>query len=158
MPIFVKIKQMPPSDKLKSGGKFYARVSTPNTLHLKDVAALIQRNCTIKYSDVEAVLEELIEVMSDYLNSSYAVKLEGIGTFKIGLKSTPAETAAEFEASKNITGSKVKFMPEYTVDLNNARVQTLTKGAKVKEFPIYTIDKETTSKSETGSDSEKEGD
>jgi len=48
-------------------GKWFARTITNGTLETADVARLIQNNCTVKYSDVIAVLKELQEVLTDKL-------------------------------------------------------------------------------------------
>jgi nucleoid DNA-binding protein len=41
-----------------------------------------------------AVLEELVEVMKDQMQDSKRVKLDGFGSFKIGIESKGAQTAA----------------------------------------------------------------
>jgi len=127
------------NESSKTYGKWYARSVMLDTLKTDEVADLIQQNCTVKKSDVVAVLKELVDIMQEYLGRSYAVKLDGLGTFKIGLKTQAADSVAEFAPSSNIVGSRINFLPEtYQVTSGNkkTRVRTLqSKGFSVKETP-----------------------
>lgn len=119
-----------------ANGKWFARTVYVGTVTTDDLAQIIERNCSMKRSDVKAVLTELVEVMTSKLQDSYAVKLDGIGTFKIALRSTGAVEASEFSVSKNVTGSKVNFSPAYTVDsATGTRSRSLLSGMKVTETP-----------------------
>ena len=55
-------------------GKFYARASHKETVGIKELAAVMQDNCTVKHSDIVAVLSELSEVMkqSSSVATAYA--------------------------------------------------------------------------------------
>ena len=80
-------------------GKWYARAAVQNVVDLDALAKRIQANCTAKRADVMAVLTELVEVMTTELQNSNRVKLDGFGSFKIGLKSGPATSAKTFSAA-----------------------------------------------------------
>ncbi len=116
-------------------GKWYARAIHVETIDTNKLAAVIQRNCTVKRSDVVAVITELVEVMQDELQSGKRVKLDGFGTFKINIKTIGADTAADFKAGKHIVGSRVNFFPATTVDGNKKRHHTLLDGAQFGETP-----------------------
>jgi len=117
-----------------ANGKWYARAITMGTVETDDLAQIIQKNCSMKKSDVVAVLSELVEVMTDKLQESYAVKLNGLGTFKIGIDSTGVSDPMDFTVSNNITGSHVNFMPAYTVDsATGQRTKALLGGVKFSE-------------------------
>ena len=92
-------------------GKFYARAVHTTTIGSEQLAERIQRNCTVKKSDVYAVLIELAEVMKDELQNSNRVKIDNFGTFKINIKSTGAESEDKFTATENIVGARVRFQP-----------------------------------------------
>ena len=72
-------------------GQWYGRAAVMGVTNLETLAARIQRNCTAKKSDVLAVLTELVEVMQDELQEGRRVKLDGFGSFKIGLSTKGAE-------------------------------------------------------------------
>ena len=119
-----------------TNGKFYARAAHRETINTKDLAEVMQNNSTVKRSDIVAVLTELSEVLRQELQRSNKVHIDGIGTFKIALRSTGAVEASEFSVSKNVTGSKVNFSPAYTVDsATGARSRSLLSGMKVTETP-----------------------
>lgn len=98
----------------KSFGKYYARTIHTDTVNLDNIADTIQRNCTLKRSDVKACLTELVEVMRDALQSSSKVRINGLGMFKINVKSTAASDPGTFKGN-NIVGYRVIFSPEHTV-------------------------------------------
>ena len=111
MAVFYKLYQNKATGS-KTFGKWYARAKTIGTKDLKDIAEIIQRNASVKRSDVMAVLTELPEVMSDMLQDGYRVKIEGFGAFKISLRTSPANSEKEFAVDKNIKSSRILFQPE----------------------------------------------
>ncbi|WP_295367775.1 HU family DNA-binding protein [uncultured Prevotella sp.] len=120
-----------------TNGKFYARAAHRETINTKDLAEVMQNNSTVKRSDIVAVLTELSEVLRQELQRSNKVHIDGIGTFKVGIHSKGAKTAKEFNATDNIVGSRILFMPETTIDANGNRVKALLAGLKVKEAASY---------------------
>ena len=125
------------NDKSVTFGKWYGRAVVYQTMDLNAVADLIQRNCSMKRSDVWAVLTELVEVIKDGIQDSKAVKLDGLGTFKIGISTKGAEKPEEFDAS-NIKGFKVLFNAE-TVKQNDSYVKPMLIGCKAKQIGQYVL-------------------
>lgn len=120
-------------DNRKSGNKlWYGRAIHPNTVDLDHLADRIQRSCSLTKGDVLACLTELVVVMNDELQSSNAVKLNGFGTFKIGLKTVGADIEKEFNANDNIKGFRVNFLPEGS-KTNGVFTRVFTNGLKVKK-------------------------
>ena len=116
-------------------GQWYARAIKTQTIDTKTLAERIQRNCTAKHSAVLVVLTELVEVMQDELQASHAVKLNGFGTFKVGLKSSGATSISKFSVSKNIKGLHIIFTPEGHRDANGKMTRTFLTGCTVQEAP-----------------------
>ena len=128
-------------------GRYYAKAVHTETVDLDVLAERIQRNSTAKKSDCLAVLTELVEVLKDELMASHVVKIDGLGSFKIGLKGKYAKTDSEFNAAQHICGCKVNFRPEYTMVANGTyvddegntkikktAVSELTKGVQYKMY------------------------
>ena len=116
-------------------GEWYARAKTLDTVTLNEIAQRIQDNTTAKKADALAVLTEMVEVVRDYLQKSYRVKIDGLGSFKMSLKTSPAPTAKEFSASKNIKSMRALFQEDVTVDKNGMHHRSLSSGATAKELP-----------------------
>ena len=113
----------------KNRGKWYARAvynSRPKTL--KQMAMEIQENVSVKKSDVLAVLDEMV--------------VDGFGSFKIGLKTKPADTAKDFSASKHVVGARINFQPEVTIDAAGQRVKAMLQGLQVEETNENDVDKD----------------
>ena len=118
-------------------GQWYGRAAVMGTTNLETLAARIQRNCTAKKSDVLAVFTELVEVMQDELQEGRRVKLDGFGSFKIGLSTKGAETAKAFTPTKNVKGVHVLFQPEVKTSADGTRVKTFLTGIQVAEYGEY---------------------
>ncbi|MBR5697998.1 MAG: HU family DNA-binding protein [Prevotella sp.] len=126
-------------------GKWYARAIYPKTPKCtKDLAQMIQDNVSVKKSDVIAVLDELVNVMKLWLQESYRVKLDGFGSFKIGLATKPADTAKDFSASKHVVGSRVNFQPEthWSSASGGQRRRVFLDDLQVEETPVNAVDKD----------------
>ncbi|SHK89087.1 HU family DNA-binding protein [Xylanibacter ruminicola] len=123
-------------------GKWFAQAAMTGTVDTDALAEIMQRNCTVKKSDILAVISELIETMQDQLQNSKRVKLNGFGAFKIGIENAKggAQTAAEFSASKNIKGLHVLFQPEVKTDSTGQRRKAFISGCTVQEAPKNNVD------------------
>ncbi len=129
---------------------WYARAAITEEVNLAALADRIQRNCTAKKSDVMAVLAELVEVMTDELQASHRVKLDGFGAFKLGISSKGEPEKADFTVAKNIKGVHVLFQPEVHISADRTRQKTFLSGITVQELPVYTEAKSTDSGSVDG--------
>ena len=137
------------SPKAKGYGKWYPRAVITQTVDTEQLAAIMQRNCTLKKADIVAVISELIETMADQLQDSKRVKLNGFGSFKIGIRGEGADSAADFSISKNIKGLHVLFQPEVKTDGSGLRQKTFITGCSVQEAPKNDVD--TTKPANSGS-------
>ena len=137
------------SPKAKGYGKWYPRAVITQTVDTEQLAAIMQRNCTLKKADIVAVISELIETMADQLQDSKRVKLNGFGSFKIGIRGEGADRAADFSTSKHIKGLHVLFQPEVKTDGSGLRQKTFITGCSVQEAPKNDVD--TTKPANSGS-------
>jgi predicted histone-like DNA-binding protein len=138
MPVYYRLYKSKRADA--NIGKWMGRAVNTGVVATNDLAEIIQRNCTVKRSDVLAVLAELVEVMSDQLQNSKRVKLDNFGSFKLGIHSKPADTAADYNARKHVSGVHVLFMPETKVDTTGKRQKTFLNGVEVAELPKNAVD------------------
>ena len=139
------------SPKAKGYGKWYPRAVITQTVDTEQLATIMQRNCTLKKADIVAVISELIETMADQLQDSKRVKLNGFGSFKIGIRGEGADSAADFSVSKNIKGLHVLFQPEVKKDGSGVMQKTFITGCSVQEAPKNDVD--TTKPANSGSNS-----
>ena len=123
-------------------GKWYARMVPVGVIDTRALAEIIQRNCTVKKADVMAVIEELVEVMKDQMQDSKRVKLDGFGSFKIGINCRGARSAKAFTVTDNIEGLHVVFTPERTHDQAGNRVKQFLHGVKCEELPENKVSKD----------------
>lgn len=125
--------------------KWYVRAKILDTVGIEKIAERICSKTTITAADVIAVLKALSIVMKDFLQDGYAVRLESIGTFRIGMKTVAADTEKDFTADK-IVGYRVNFVPEghvqITVDeeghLQRTVLRSLISDARTKPVIVPT--------------------
>jgi predicted histone-like DNA-binding protein len=123
---------------------WFARAVVTNVIDTNGLAEIMQRNCTVKKSDILAVLSELVETMTDQLQQSARVKLDGFGSFKIGIKGIASATVKDYSVSKNVKGLRVNFLPESSTDAAGNRTKQFLNGATVQEAPKNAVVDETT--------------
>lgn len=124
-------------------GKWYARAVALNTIDTEKLAEIIQANCTVKKSDVKAVLQELAETMRNELLNGNKVKLDNFGYFSVGLTTKPAASAKTFSASDNVKGFHINFLPLGKIDRNSGTVvRELFSGARIQELPENKVEKD----------------
>ena len=148
MSVFYRLSQVT-SPNAKGYGTWYPRAVITQTVDTEMLATIMQRNCTLKKADIVAVISELIETMADQLQDSKRVKLNGFGSFKIGIRGEGADSAADFSISKNIKGLHVLFQPEVKTDGRGLRQKTFITGCSVQEAPKNDVD--TTKPANSGS-------
>ena len=113
----------------KHFGEWYGRAVMTDVINLPQIAERIQRNCSMKASDVNAVLTELVEVMKDELQASHRVVINGFGS---------ADKATDFSVTKNVVGARINFLPSIEVDsASKKRIKSLLRGLKVQEYGTY---------------------
>ena len=112
----------------KYQGKWYGRAVHEDTVGIDELADIMQANCTVKRADILAVISELVETMKTQLQNSMRVKLDRFGSFKIGLNTSPADSAKDFTPQKN-----VKRL--------GTRTRSFLTGTKLRELNAYNVDK-----------------
>lgn len=119
MSLFYRVRR---DNRVDSEHLYYGVAVQTGVIDTAKLAELIQRNCSMKKSDVVAVLTELVEVMTDQLQNSMVVKLDGFGSFKLGIRTIGADTEEKFTVAKNVTGLRVKFLAEGKKNASSGRV------------------------------------
>ena len=128
----------------KNFGKWYGRAVHLNNVSTKELAEEIAHSTTATYADTLAVLNELSVALRRHLINSDRVEIEGIGAFKVGIRTVAAKTSADFGA-QNVKGYKVLYQPfkrfvgNGQVTEKNRRagnfVMNLLEGVTVQEAP-----------------------
>lgn len=139
MALNYQLKKSTRNDKTK--GMWYARAVHTGVVDTDKLAELMQDNCTVKRSDILAVLSELVDVMTAQLQESKVVKLDRLGSFKVGLSSSGVEQPSDWKASSNLVGLHVLFTPERKLDTASGTYRrTFLNGVTLKEQNYYDVD------------------
>ena len=125
------------NDKSPINGKWYARAKMIDVVDIEKLSKEIQDSCSVKKSDVLAVLTELVEHMTTHLQNSHRVKINGFGSFRVGLKTKAADSPKTFKVATNVKGLHVIFQPEVKTSADGSRTKTFLTGTTVKEYDPY---------------------
>jgi predicted histone-like DNA-binding protein len=118
-----------------ASGKYFALAQQTGTWNTRDVARMIQANCSLKESDVLGVISELVDVMRRLLQDSQRVQLDGFGTFKITIACDPVERPEDFDPKKNVRKLRVIFWPDVTYRPDGTKETLLLDGAELALLP-----------------------
>ena len=95
-------------------GKYFAEaVYDSHFIGTEELSEFIQRQASVKKSDIKAVLQELGEAMKHFFEMGQKIKLDGIGIFKVGFSSIGVDNIEDCGAS-TISTRRVLFQPETT--------------------------------------------
>ncbi len=97
---------------LPSAGMYVARACHDDVIDTEQIAAKIQENCTLKRSDVLAVLSELEDVLCNCLKDGSIVQLNHLGRLKLEIEGKPVASPDEFDPRKHIRNVRLHFIPE----------------------------------------------
>lgn len=126
------------NEKSDNFGQYVARVRTLGLTTTEEVAEKIQKNASVKRSDVKAVLDELADVLTEKLADGFTVKLDGLGTFspRIRAKYQAVTDENPYDVEENVKNVGVLFRPERK-KTNGGTVQTLMPERKLKKYENY---------------------
>ena len=107
-------KYMNTNELSKIYGKYLVRpVYDKRFVTTGQLAEFIQTQCTVKKSDIKAVLDELGSAFKHFFELGQKIKLDGIGIFKVGISSAPSDTEEGCTAAL-VKKGRVNFQPEVT--------------------------------------------
>lgn len=124
-------------------GKWYARTAyqPDDIVTTNELAEDIEAETTLTKPDVVACISAFIRHINRGLRAGKKVTLDGLGSFKCGIKTTPADTSKDFSANTNVKAIRVIFQPAVTVDAaTHKRSYDILKGVKVRELGTYNVE------------------
>ena len=119
----------------KTQGKIYGKAVVDGVIHTKEIAEKISKRCTLTEPDIIAVINALETEIAYGLADSKRIVLDGFGSFKVGIKTTPADSPKKF-GNGNIGGMHVNFLPAVEMYMNK-RMKSMLRSVKVEEMTEY---------------------
>lgn len=108
----IKIKLIRNNIKRSSSyGKYFAKTVSQGDVTLRDLAVETSRNCTLRESDVLAVVTELEDVMRHRLADGQTIVLDGIGRFSLRVESEGVNKPKDFNIKRHIRRVLCRFLP-----------------------------------------------
>lgn len=98
-----------PADRTKPA-KFYAQVVSTGEVSLKELARRVSQISTIGYTDTQAVISVLMEIIPEELQAGNTVRLGELGSLYIAHKSDGVDKEDQVNSAL-IKNAKVAFRP-----------------------------------------------
>ena len=116
-------------------GMIYGRAVVNRVVHTSAIAKKITERCTVTEPDILAVINALMTEISANISEGNKVVLDNFGSFKLGIRTSPAVNAKKF-TSANIKAMYIIYSP-YSVMDQGKRVKPMLSGIKMKEMTEY---------------------
>ena len=122
----------------KNGEKlYYPRVVRTATVTTAQIAKEVAQYSALSPGDVKSTIDNLVTVMTNHLHASESVNLEGLGIFRMVMKSKGKGVASAKEVSSNQATLNVRFQPSSTKNTD----RTLATRALVTGVKCVRIDR-----------------
>lgn len=134
MPVLYKPFQSVLKDK---NGKqlFYPRVIRTGNVTTSQISKEIAAYSSLSPGDVKNTLDNLVTVVSQHLQSSESVTLDGFGTFRLVMKSSGKGVETVDEVSAAQSSLTVRFLPCSTRNLDGTTAtRSLVTGTRCVRF------------------------
>lgn len=121
----------------KMAGKWYARAKVIDTVTLDQLAEHMARHNT-PYSKgaIEGVLTDMVSCIAELIAEGNQVKIPNLAIFRASIHGLGAETAADYNPAKCVTGVSLSARPT-----GGFSTRTIEKMASVREMGGYSVDK-----------------
>lgn len=116
-------------------GMIYGRAVVNKVVHTRAIAKKITERCTVTEPDILAVINALMTEISANIADGNKVVLDEFGSFKLGIRTSPAESARKFTEA-NIKNKYIIYSP-YSVMDQGKRVKPMLSGIKMEELTEY---------------------
>lgn len=122
----------------KEGKKlFYPRVVLTGNVDTEQVAKEIAELSSLSTGDSKNVIDNLVTVMTRHLQSSESVTLDGLGTFRLTMKSTMNGVEGPLKVSATQSTLRVRFLPTSKRNLDHTvSTRSLVTGVKCVRFDL----------------------
>ena len=116
-------------------GMIYGRAVVNRGVHTSAIAKKITERCTVTEPDILAVINALMTEISANISEGNKVVLDNFGSFKLGIRTSPAVSARKFTQA-NIKAMYIIYSP-YSVMDQGKRVKPMLSGIKMEEMTEY---------------------
>lgn len=135
MPVLYKPFQSQLEDQKTKKKLFYPRVVRAGNVNSAQLSKEIAAYSSLSTGDVKNTLDNLVTVMTQHLQSSESVTVEGLGTFRMVMiaRGNGVETADEVSATQATL--TVRFQPATTKNLDGTTAtRSMVTGAKCVRY------------------------
>lgn len=115
-----------------SYGKYFAKTVSQGDINLHDLAEEASRNCTLRESDVIAVITELEDMMRHRLADGHTIVLNGIGRFSLRVESDGVDDPKLFRFKKHIRRVICRFLPASHRNADGTLTYNFSEDVKVE--------------------------
>lgn len=135
MPVFYKPYQSVLADKASGKKLFYPRVVRAGNVNSAQLSKEIAAYSSLSTGDVKNTLDNLVTVMTQHLQSSESVSVDGLGTFRMVMVSRGNGVETSDKVSAAQASLTVRFQPATTKNLDRTvATRSMVTGAKCARY------------------------
>lgn len=116
---------------LESHGRYYPRIIHSGVVGTEQMFDDIQRNQSIKRSDLNAARTAIVEKFYEYLKDGKILEIEGMGRFKIEVVAEGVDDPKDFDQRKHVKRFICRFNPS-----SEHGTKKLYEGIKLKKARV----------------------
>ena len=136
-------------DNSQYKGKWYARAVQDRVMDFEDfVQHMADHNTSFSRGTIHGVLMDMLDCLQHLVLDGKSVRLGDLGLFKVGIRTTPADSAKDFTPQNNVPSVRLKVLN--TKSWSNAE---LRKKCSIQEVEVYSVDKSEPTNTNTGGNS-----
>ena len=121
----------------KTFGKWYGRAVNSEIKNIDGLAEhMAYHNTPFSKGVIKGIITDMVSCIRELALNGIAVKLDDLAIFSVGIKTTPANSAAEFSATSNLNGYRLRARA--TGQFSPAELATV---ASISEQDEYKVDK-----------------
>ena len=116
---------------------YYPRVVRVGNVSTDQVAREVAEYSSLSPGDVKNALDNLVTVLTRHLQASESVTLDGLGTFRLTMRSAGRGVEKAESVSASQASLMVRFTPAFTRDPNGrTATRSMLTGARCKRFDL----------------------
>lgn len=126
--------------KGKGAEKLFPKAVMYNTLDNNSIVDAMERNCGVKPGETQKVVAGMQQTLYEMLGNGHRVKINGLGTFSIGVKGGVIQREDGRMALKDTYINKVVFTPDANLMHSLRSVPVVLRSQQVDENGVLTED------------------
>ena len=110
----------------KSFGRYYGFVKPYSTMPVEELTEHIAADSKVEPAEVTEIMQALFKQIKQLVCNGHTIRIPRFGLLRLGISSTGADSFADYNAGKNVSGAHIVFVPTKKLKQEVAAVKFFT--------------------------------